>query len=430
MNDALSGTVHWAVAGLVALGGCWPSPRVEGDDTGERSPSPAESPPSEPRERPESGSVGSGSPDSTTPTNGRSSDTATSTGEPDTSSKASRDTARDSRRSGERTAARRCRCGDRPVSFATAVDRVRPAVVNIFREDGSDGGEGNAQGSDYSDRNLGSGVVVDERGQIVTNHHVVHGAEGLRVKLPDGRRLPVRLIGTDSNTDVALLKAEVENDESLPAAPLGDSHSLSVGDWVVAIGNPLGLTSTVTAGIISGLGRTNLPMNEDVTYQDFIQTDASVNPGNSGGPLVDSKGRVVGLNTAKSEAAQGINFAIPVEMVQRVMPELMEDGEVERSWIGIYAETVSKEMRDELGLDSSGGVLVTGTVDGGPADRAGIEEGDVILSMDGAPIGGIAHVTWLAGTLGVGKQVSVVVHRGDGRKTFDLTLKSHPNVRN
>lgn len=425
MNHTLSGTL-WAVAGLVALGGCWPSPPAERDDeTSERS-----SRPPEEQARPDTPPASDDGPSRDVSSDGSDSDGSEASPDPDTAEASSASQTNPPREPREGPP---CRCDGRPASFSRAVDRVRPAVVNIFREDGSEasgGADAGEPASDDGNRSLGSGVVVDRRGHIVTNHHVVHGADQLRVMLPDGRRLPVRLIGTDANTDVALLKAEVGTDEKLPVAPLGDSHALAVGDWVVAIGNPLGLTSTVTAGIISGIGRTNLPMNKDVTYQDFIQTDASVNPGNSGGPLVDSEGRVVGLNTAKSEAAQGINFAIPVEMVQRVMPELMEDGEVERSWIGIYAEPVSKEMRDELDMESSGGVLVTGTVDGGPADRAGLQEGDVILSMDGAPIGGLAHITWLAGTLGVGKEVSVVVRRGEEEHTFELTLQSHPNVRN
>jgi serine protease Do len=200
-----------------------------------------------------------------------------------------------------------------------------------------------------------------------------------------------------------------------------------VGDWVVAIGNPLGLTSTVTAGIISATGRKSLPLGGDMMYQDFIQTDASINPGNSGGPLIDLQGRVVGINTAVSAEGQGLGFAIPIEMVQEILPRLKAGGQVERSWLGIYIDPVPARLRKELKLSEPGGVLVTRVVRGGPGDRGGLKPGDVVLQLDGKPVPGPDELAWMAGNLGVGKEIALRVIRAGKQADLRVTLGALPD---
>jgi S1-C subfamily serine protease len=190
---------------------------------------------------------------------------------------------------------------------------------------------------------------------------------------------------------------------------------------VVAIGNPLGLTSTVTAGVVSAVGRRNVPLGGQMRYQDFIQTDASINPGNSGGPLVDLNGEVVGINTAVSAEGQGIGFAIPAKMVRAIMPKLEEHGRVERSWLGIYVDEIPDRLRDELGLPDEGGALVTGVVPGGPGELAKLQKGDVILSIGGKRVEDAGHLSWLAANIGVGKEVTAKIRRGD--RSLETTIK-------
>ena len=322
----------------------------------------------------------------------------------------------------------------RPDSFAPAVERVRPAVVNLYsarRGDESAGAdeERGGLGSLVPNRriveSLGSGVVIDAEGHVVTNHHVIEHADQIRARLLDERWFETRLVGTDPKSDIALLR--LVDAEDLPVAPLGSVDDLRVGDWVVAIGNPLGLTSTVTAGIASGIGRSNLPLGEQLRYQDFIQTDASINPGNSGGPLVDAEGRVVGINTAISAEAQGIGFAIPISMVRKVVPKLQKRGRADRSWIGLYVDAVPPPLRRQIDVGTDGGVLVTGVVEGGPAERAGLRKGDVLLELDGETIDDVDHVSWLAGNLEVGAAVECRLQRGSERKTVQMTPTPPPS---
>lgn len=327
-----------------------------------------------------------------------------------------------------------CDC-ERPSSFADAVDRVRPAVVNLYaaeadasRETPDDAPRGGVQKlvpERRLVRSLGSGVIVESSGRVVTNHHVVEGADSVRARLLDDRWFEAELVGSDPKTDVALL--QLVDAEDLPTAPLGASSDLRVGDWVVAIGNPLGLSSTVTVGIASGIGRSDLPMEAEMQYQDFIQTDASINPGNSGGPLVDAEGNVVGLNTAIRADAQGIGFAIPSTMVERVLPRLERDGAVSRSWLGLYVDPVPSALGRELDLGRPGGVLVTRIVDDSPAGRAGLAEGDVILEVDGEPIEDVDQITWIAGNLPTDQPVEVVVRRGEERERLELTPTTPPD---
>jgi serine protease Do len=295
----------------------------------------------------------------------------------------------------------------RPTTFAPAVQRVRPAVVNLY-----------SVSDDNEKTTLGSGILIDDGAWVLTNAHVVRDRTAIRARLSDGTTFDVRIQGMDSMTDVALLEVRDPPTE-LPSAPLGESESLQVGDWVIAIGNPLGLTSTVTAGVTSGVGRSNLPLSEEMRYQRFIQTDASINPGNSGGPLVDSTGNVIGLNTAMSSKAQGLGFAIPIDMVRDILPHLKEKGRVERSSVGLYIKETPPALRRELELDARG-VLVTGLREGGPAEKAGLKKGDVIVEYAGEPVDGIAQISWISGLQPAGEPVEAVVQRGGSRKTFEL----------
>ena len=328
-----------------------------------------------------------------------------------------------------------CDCR-RPDSFAPVVDRVRPAVVNLYSarspEERADADEEEAPDPDGlgdfvpNERlveSLGSGLIIDEEGFVVTNLHVVDGSADLRARLLDDRWFRAEIVGRDPKTDLALLRLDDPRD--LPVAPLASSDDLRVGDWVIAIGNPLGLNSTVTVGIASGIGRSNLPMSGGLQYQDFIQTDASINPGNSGGPLVDADGKVVGINTAISAEAQGIGFAIPISMVRRIIPKLKTAGGVQRSWVGLYVDAVPEGLRGEIDIDG-GGALVTEVVDGGPAAEAGIAPGDVILEVDGDPVDDVDHIAWLAGHLSVGEPVEVQLQRGNQQMTVELVAKPPP----
>ena len=227
---------------------------------------------------------------------------------------------------------------------------------------------------------LGSGFIIDADGHILTNNHVVADADAIKVKLADDRELEAKVVGTDPPTDLALLKVEAED---LHPIELGDSAALEVGDWVLAIGNPFGLPRTVSAGIVSAKGRANVGI---VDYEDFIQTDAAVNPGNSGGPLVDLEGRVIGINTAiasRTGGYDGIAFAIPVDMAKTVVEQLRGDGKVVRGHLGIMISELSKELADSFDFEGKHGILVQDVVDGGAADKAGIESGDIITKLDG-----------------------------------------------
>jgi serine protease DegS len=231
------------------------------------------------------------------------------------------------------------------------------------------------------ERTLGSGVIVDEAGHIVTNHHVIAGADTILVQLADGRVAPARLVGSDPDTDLAVLKIDLK---SLPVAPLGRSDQLRVGDVVLAIGNPLGLSQTVTHGIVSAVSRAQLGI---APLEDFIQTDAPINRGNSGGALVDTGGDVVGINTAmvaKSLGVEGIGFAIPVNMVRGVLADIIAHGRVIRGWLGIVPEDLSEEQAAQFGL-ARGGVVVANFYPGSPAQEAGLQPGDVLLAVDGVP---------------------------------------------
>ena len=275
------------------------------------------------------------------------------------------------------------------------------------------------QQREYKQRGLGSGFIVSKDGYILTNNHVVEKADKVKVTLADKREFNAKVIGTDPKTDVAVIKIEGDN---FPVAPLGDSSKLEVGDWAIAIGTPFGLAQTVTAGIISAEGRANIGI---VDYEDFIQTDAAINPGNSGGPLVNIDGEVIGINTAivgQSGGYQGIGFAIPINMAKNIMDSLMTKGKVVRGWLGVVIQNISPEIAKGFGLKETTGSLVGDVLKGGPAEKAGIERGDVIISFDGKPIDNTNTLRNLVAQTEVGKKVPVVVIRNNKEKTIEVTI--------
>ena len=310
-----------------------------------------------------------------------------------------------------------------PVSFAPIARAADPSVVTINTV--------TVEISPFTHlarremRGLGTGFVVDRNGIVLTNNHVVGGANAIQVKLSDDRELPGRVVGTDAPTDVAVIRIDAKD---LRPLALGDSDATDVGDWVVAIGNPFGLAHTVSAGIISAKGRTleDGPLDPS-GYYSFLQTDASINPGNSGGPLLNLRGEVVGINTAiRGGGAQGIGFAIPINMVKQLLPMLLRDGHVTRSALGLRiadAHELSNDDRAALGLPQDTrlwGAVVEYVASGGPADQGNLQPGDIIVAFEGRPIDHSAQLRWLASTAGVGRTVTVRVQRG--KKQFDIRL--------
>jgi len=275
------------------------------------------------------------------------------------------------------------------------------------------------QGREYKQRGLGSGFITSKDGYILTNNHVVEAADKIKVTLSDKREFTAKVVGTDPKTDVAVIKIDGEN---LPTVTLGDSDTVEVGDWAIAIGNPYGLSQTVTAGIISAEGRSNIGLND---YEDFIQTDAAINPGNSGGPLVNIDGEVIGINTAifsRSGGYQGIGFAIPVNMAKSVQESLITEGKVVRGWLGVMIQTVTPEIAKGFGLDEATGTLVGDVLKGGPAEKSGIQRGDVIISFDGQAVDGPNSLKNIVAATDVGKKVDVVVIRNGKKKTITVKV--------
>jgi len=287
--------------------------------------------------------------------------------------------------------------------FVSLAKKVRPVVVNVSTTQVGEGFPGFASPFGEEDpfnefwrkffgplprgpfrqRSLGSGVIIDRDGSILTNHHVIENAQKIMVKLVDEREFEAKVIGKDPKTDIAVIKINARN--TLPVATLGDSDRLEVGEWVLAIGNPFGLDSSLTSGIVSAKGR-HIGAGP---YDDFIQTDASINPGNSGGPLINLRGEVVGINTAifsRSGTNIGIGFAIPINLVKELLPQLKGKGKVVRGWLGVMIQRVTPEIAESLGLDRPRGALVAGVSKDGPAERAGVKVGDVIIEFDGKEI--------------------------------------------
>jgi serine protease Do len=325
-----------------------------------------------------------------------------------------------------------------PGSFADLSKKASPAVVNIsaVKVVKSHGGMPMPFGGDdpfkdffeffYRDRqprdfkqqSLGSGFIVEKDGFILTNNHVVESTDEIKVKLADGREFDAEIVGRDPKTDLALIR--IESEEDLPALTLGDSETAEVGEWVVAIGNPFGLGDTVTAGIISAKYR----QIGAGSYDNFIQTDASINPGNSGGPLLNTKGEVIGINTAifsRSGGNIGIGFAIPINMAKDILPQLKE-GKVVRGWLGVMIQEVTPELKEKLGLSDMQGALVADVTSGGPAEKAGIKRGDVIVGFDGKEIKEMKELPFLVASSPVGTEASVEIVRNGKHMTMTVTL--------
>jgi serine protease Do len=311
-----------------------------------------------------------------------------------------------------------------PQSFAEIAKKVTPAVVNIsttatvkvpgnpFRQFfGPHGGPfgdffGDMPDREMKQRSLGSGIIVDKEGYIITNNHVVSGAGEIKVKLTDGREYQSKVIGRDPKTDLALIKISSVVKE-LPTLAFGDSDIMQVGDWVLAIGNPFGLEHTVTQGIISASGR----VIGSGPYDNFLQTDAPINPGNSGGPLVNLKGEVIGINSAIVASGQGIGFAIPSNTVKGVTAQLREKGKVVRGWLGVSIQMVTPDLAPSFGLKEAQGAIVADVINGGAAEKAGIKQGDVILTFDGRAIKSANDLPWIVAETPIGKTVNVKLIR-------------------
>jgi serine protease Do len=328
-----------------------------------------------------------------------------------------------------------------PFSFADLVERVSPAVVSITAEETESVSDQLPQ--DLPDPfkqffqqfnqghpmvpqvqhavSMGSGFIIDKDGLVVTNYHVVDGAKKIKVKLPDGRSFDAKLIGSDAATDVTLLK--IHADKPLPTVEFGNDRQLRVGDWVIAVGNPYGLSNSVTAGIVSSIGR-DLGGNAQ-PYTDFIQIDAPINRGNSGGPTFDLRGQVVGMNSmifSPTGGSIGIGFAIPASTIREVVAQLLAHGHVARGWLGVEIQSLTPEMAASLGIAEPKGAIVANLVPGGPAEKAGIHQGDVILSINGTPVEDSHDVTHKVADLVAGKTASFTVLRDGHQQTVAIVI--------
>lgn len=311
-----------------------------------------------------------------------------------------------------------CSCGGgTPLSFAGLAKAADPGVVTILSTVERELRSGRRR---VISEGLGTGFVYDKDGLILTNNHVIEGGTTVNVQFADGRSVAAKVIGADKHTDIAVLKVTV--DKPLHALSLGDSDVLDVGDWVVAIGNPFGLSHTVSAGILSGKGRTRDDVKglDPSGYFNFLQTDAAINQGNSGGPLINLAGEVVGINTAIRAGANNVGFAIPINMVKQLLPILVRDGKIARSALGVSVRGVDEGEAGRLGRPDHKGAWVVDVAPGGGADRAGIRPDDVIIGFDGKDVDGPDALRWWASIGGVGKTVSVRIARGS--RVFDVRV--------
>ncbi|PIE28986.1 peptidase [candidate division KSB3 bacterium] len=329
-----------------------------------------------------------------------------------------------------------------PLSFADIAESIQPSVVNISssktvstvitraedEQTESPFYEKNSANC-FQYRHLGSGLLIDAEGYIITNHHVIESADEIRVKLTDSRTFQADIIGHDIKTDIALIKIHSDQ-RDFPLAVLGDSDAIRVGEWVIAVGNPYGLSHTVTAGIISAKSRVI-----DGPYDDFIQTDASINPGNSGGPLINIQGQVIGINTAVfSNApgngfAQGIGFAIPINLVRRVISDLRHYGKVKRGWIGVVIQEVTEELAASFNLPDTRGAMVTDIIPDGPADIAGLFHGDVILQFNESGIQHSIDLPRIAADNPPGTECVLRVNRDGEELAVTIVLGEFPDSR-
>ena len=277
----------------------------------------------------------------------------------------------------------------------------------------------------YTSQSLGSGFVWSSDGIIVTNNHVVEGASRIIVNLQDGRQLPAKLLGVDPDSDLAVLRVD---DRKLTAAPIGTSSDILIGESVVAVGNPFGLSGTVTTGVVSALGRSVPSQDQTRTFTDFIQTDASINPGNSGGPLLNIEGKVIGINVAIYAQAQGIGFAIPVDRAKKVIQDLLQYGEVHAAWVGAVTATLTPEEARRLDLKTQRGAVVVRVFADSPAEAAGLKPGDVITAVGGKPVDSREAFSTATATLASGATVAVTVDRGGSTRTVNLRAGDPPSA--
>ncbi len=328
---------------------------------------------------------------------------------------------------------------DRPhaASLSPAAKKAMPSVVNIFtskdikvprhpfmddplfRRFFGDQLDGETQPSS----SLGSGVIVGPEGYILTNHHVVEAADEIEIAFADGRKVPAKVVGTDPETDLAVLKADISG---IPSVTFGNPDRLSVGDVVLAIGNPFGVGQTVTMGIVSALGRSHLGIS---TFENFIQTDAAINPGNSGGALVDAAGNLVGINSAiysRSGGSLGIGFAIPADLARQVMEQIVRTGSVTRGWIGVEVQDISSELAESFKLSNQSGTLIAGVLQGGPADRAGIKPGDILVSVGPSQVVDSTSMLNLVAALEPGKQATLKILRNRNEMLVKITVGKRP----
>lgn len=314
------------------------------------------------------------------------------------------------------------------MSFAPIVRRARASVVSIFVAQVEVVGPqwGFMDPQERVRRGQGTGFIIGNN-EVLTNNHVIDGAQAIEVQLDDGRRVGAMVVGRDPRTDVALLR--LKGDVETTPISLGDSDALDVGDWVLAIGNPYGLSQTVTTGIVSAKGRTGRDVPLDPAgYYSFIQTDASINPGNSGGPLLNMNGDVIGINTAVNREAQGIGFAIPINMVKTILQQLREHGHVARSWMGLSIRDVPESAQRTLGLADGRGAMVMDVHPQGPAAAAGVRPGDVIRTLDGRAINSSSELAWQASNAGVGHTVQLRVRRGPQELDLSMVLTAMPEA--
>lgn len=309
-------------------------------------------------------------------------------------------------------------------TFAKLAKELKPSVVNIsvVKSPGSGPSHPFPIPAPQETSGHGSGVIVSPGGEVLTNNHVIRNAKKIQVKLVDGREFEARVLGVDSNTDLALLK--IDDAHELPVAELGDSDALEVGDWVMAIGNPFGLEATVTVGVLSGKGR----VIGAGPYDDFLQTDASINPGNSGGPLFNTSGQVVGINTAIVSGGQGIGFAIPINLAKEVSEQLKAQGRVVRGFIGAGIQSLTPSLRTALELpQDSSGAIVSSLVPDGPAKLAGLKVGDVITSVAGTPVRSDRELLNAVAKLTTGEKFPFTILRKGAESTMEITIRERPS---
>lgn len=320
-------------------------------------------------------------------------------------------------------------------SYSHAAKKAMPAVVNIFTSKKNKINPHQKYWDDPAFRqffgdqldemlipsqpenSLGSGVVVSEQGLILTNNHVIAAADEIEIALSDGRKMSAKVVGTDPDTDLAVIKVDAEN---LPAITFASSDKLSVGDVVLAIGNPFGVGQTVTQGIVSALGRSHLGIN---IYENFIQTDASINPGNSGGALIDTDGNLVGINSAiysRDGGSMGIGFAIPTTLARQVMEQIITQGNVTRGWIGIEAQDITPELAESFRLSQASGALIAGVLRNSPADKAGLRAGDILLAIEGKPVTDSGSMLNLIAALKPNQKATLQIARAE--KTMDVAI--------